>query len=226
MPGWDLASSEAALELAERHPDLLVPAVGIHPHHAAEQDEASWARLEELAAEPAVGAIGEIGLDFFRMLSAEAAQRDALGRQLELAARVGRPVIVHDRDAHAAVTDALLAWAGPVGLPLRGILHAFSGDATMAGRLASAGYLVSFAFPLAFRSAVGPRAAAATLPEEAMLVETDAPWLGPGADRRNEPTTVLRVAAELARIRETEPPGIARAAGAALGRLLAPAEAG
>jgi TatD DNase family protein len=206
--------------LAARHPDLLVPAVGIHPHHAAEASEAEWTALEALAADGAVRAIGEIGLDFFRLLAPAEVQRDVLARQLDLAARVGKPVLVHDRDAHDEVTIMLTGWPGPAGRRLRGVLHCFSGDAAMAGTLAASGYLVSFALPVTFRSAAGPREAVAALPADAILIETDAPWLGPGPDRRNEPTTVLRVAAEVARLRGGEPQAVARAAAAALERLL------
>lgn len=199
VPGWDLASSEAALALAVRHPDLVHAAVGVHPHDAGKMDERSWARLEALARDPQISAIGEIGLDYHRNLSAPDVQREAFGRQLALAAARGLPVLVHDREAHADVTAALLAHPG------RGILHAFSGDAAMAATLSEAGYLVSFALPVAFRSASGPRAAAASLPDGTFVVETDAPYLGPDRDRRNEPTTVLRVAAEVARLRHTAP---------------------
>jgi len=227
VPGWDLPSSEAALELAEGHPDFLEAAAGIHPHHAAEADEAAWARLELLAADRRIAAIGEIGLDFFRNLSPPDVQREAFARQLDLARQVGKPVLVHDRDAHDAVTSALLGWdaasrdvGGGVGAAPPGVLHCFSGDAVMAASLAERGFLVSFALPVSFRSAVGPRAAAAGLPGEAILVETDAPWLGPGSERRNEPTTALRVAVEIARLREVAPETIAGAANANLARLL------
>ena len=201
MPGYDLASSRAAVALAARHRDLIMAAVGIHPHYAAAAGGADWQELEALAAEPEVVAVGEIGLDFFRNLSPPDAQRHALARQLDLAAALGRPVLVHDRDAHAELTETLLNWRGP-GRAVRGVMHAFSGDAAMAARLVAAGYLVSFALPLAFRSAGGAREAAAALPDGSFLVETDAPWLAPGgAAERNEPTTALRVAAELARLR-------------------------
>ncbi len=202
MPGYDLASSRDAVALARRFPDLLLPAVGVHPHHAAGMDDIAWAEVEDLAREQAVVAVGEIGLDFFRNLSPPEVQHAAFGRQLGLAADLGKPVLVHDRDAHAAVTDALLAWRGRQGSSARGVLHAFSGDAPMAAGLVEAGFLVSFALPLAFRSATGPRAAAANLPAGSFLVETDSPWLAPGGgDARNEPTTALRVAVELARLR-------------------------
>lgn len=203
VPGWDLASSEAAVELAAKHPQLIDAAVGIHPHHASEADEAAWRRIEELATEPTTVAVGEIGLDFYRNLSPPDVQRDALERQLDLARRVAKPVLVHDRDAHDAIGQYLTAWAGPPERANKGVMHAFSGDAELAARLAAAGYLISFALPLTFSSARGPRAAAATLSGEALLVETDAPHLGPGPERRNEPTTALRVTAELARLRDS-----------------------
>ena len=205
VPGWDLPSSEAAVALAARHPDLVQAAVGIHPHDAAAMDETSWQRLEQLAAEPAVRAIGEIGLDHFRDLSPRDVQREALARQLALADRLGLPVLVHDREAHAEVEAALLGWSGRAGSGARGVLHAFSGDAGMATRLAAAGFLVSFALPVAFRSAAGPRSAAVALEAGRFLVETDAPYLGPERERRNEPTTVLRVVAELGRLRGEAP---------------------
>jgi TatD DNase family protein len=201
VPGWDERSSEAALELASRHPGLLEAAVGIHPHHAAEPDEAMWARLEALASDPRCVAVGEIGLDLYRNFAPPDRQAATFERQLDLATRLDRSVVVHDRDAHAPVEAALMAWAGRAGASARGVMHAFSGDAEMALRLADAGFLISFALPLLFRSAAGPRAAALALPAAVILVETDAPYLGPDATRRNEPTGVLRVAAELARLR-------------------------
>lgn len=199
VPGWDLDSSEAALELASRHPTFIDAAVGVHPHHASEIDEGGWARLEALASDPRVAAVGEIGLDHHRLLAPAEVQHEVLARQLEIARRRALPVVVHDREAHAPITDALLG-AGVIGF-----LHAFSGDEAMAARLVDAGFVISFALPLAFRSAVGPRAAAAAIPEGTFVVETDAPYLGPDAQARNEPTTVLRVVAELARLRTTEP---------------------
>lgn len=184
-------------------------------------DEAAWARLESLVADPRCAAVGEIGLDFHRNRSPPDVQRDGFSRQLGLAATRGLPVLVHDREAHDDVMAALLAWTGRAGHDARGALHAFSGDGRMAATLAEAGFLVSFALPVAFRSASGPRAAAASLPARALLLETDSPYLGPDRDRRNEPTTVLRVAAELARIRNETPEAIAAAARSAYERMLA-----
>ena len=205
VPGWDLASSEAALELAARHPGVIDAAVGIHPHDAAGMDESGWERLESLIADPRTRAVGEIGLDFFRNLSPPGTQREALDRQLALAAERGLPVLVHDREAHVEVTEALLAWTGRLEQPARGVLHAFSGDAGMALRLAEAGFLVSFALPVAFRTNAGPREAARRLAPGTFLVETDSPYLGPDREARNEPITALRVVGELAALREVDP---------------------
>ncbi len=214
VPGWDLPSSEAALVLAERHRDLVHAAVGVHPHDASGMDEAAWARLEALAADSRTRAVGEIGLDYHRNLSPPDVQHDAFARQLGLAARLGLPALVHDREAHADVTAALLAHPG------RAVLHAFSGDAAMAAALTTKGHLVSFAFPVAFRSAAGPREAAATIPGGTFLVETDAPYLGPDREARNEPTTVLRVTTELARLRGTAPEALVAPIGQAYRSLL------
>jgi len=153
--------------------------------------------------DPGTRAVGEIGLDFFRNLSPPDAQREAFARQLALAAEANLPVLVHDRDAHRDVTEALSTWRGPTDRAIKGVLHAFSGDPGMALRLVEAGYLVSFALPVAFRSAAGPRAAVPLLPDGSFLAETDAPYLGPDRARRNEPTTALRVVAELAALRGT-----------------------
>jgi TatD DNase family protein len=210
VPGYDLPSSRAAVTLAGAHPELIDAAVGVHPHFSAAATPADWDELAALAADPRVVAVGEIGLDFHRDLSPREAQRAALDRQLAIAASVGKPVLVHDREAHDEVRTALLAWEGPGAGALHGVLHCFSGDAELAQDLADGGYLISFALPVSFSSARGPRAAAAALPEGRYLVETDAPWLAPGGgEQRNEPTTALRVAAELARLRGTTPEAIA-----------------
>jgi len=216
VPGYDLPSSRAAVELAAAHPELIDAAVGVHPHFSAAPTSREWDDLAALATDQRVVAVGEIGLDFHRDLSPREAQRAALARQLAMAATVGKPVLVHDREAHDEVRRALLDWTGPGTGRLRGVLHCFSGHTALAQDLAAGGYLISFALPVSFSSAIGPRAAAAALPEGSYLVETDSPWLAPGGgDQRNEPTTALRVAVELARLRGTTPETIASATAAA-----------
>ncbi|MGZ6214084.1 MAG: TatD family hydrolase [Candidatus Limnocylindria bacterium] len=221
VPGYDLVSSRAAVALAVAHPELIDAAVGVHPHFASAPTAADWDELAALAAAPRVVAVGEIGLDFHRDLSPRDAQRSALTHQLAIAAAVGKPVLVHDREAHDDVRAALLGWDGPGAGRLRGVLHCFSGDAALAQDLAGGGYLISFALPVSFSSTVGPRAAAVALPEGTYLVETDSPWLAPGGgEQRNEPTTALRVAAELARLRGTTAEAIAAGVADAYRRLV------
>jgi TatD DNase family protein len=215
VPGYDLPSSRRALELARQHPAVIRAAVGIHPHFVADASAADWNELADLAASPEAAAVGEIGLDYFRNLSPPDVQRQAFDRQLALAAQLAKPVLVHDRDAHDDIRAGLLGWTG------RGVLHAFSGDADLALEMTAAGFLVSFALPVTFSSAAGPRAAAASIPAGSFLVETDSPWLAPGgAGARNEPTTAVRVAVELARLRNLPPEEIATQVGAAYDRLL------
>jgi TatD DNase family protein len=182
--------------------------------------EADWVAIETLAAGPGARAVGEIGLDFFRNLSPPDVQRDALARQLDLAARVAKPVVVHDREAHAEVTAALVAHAARRGGGMPGILHAFSGDEGMASTLVDAGYLISFAHPVSYAKNLGPRAAAAAIPVASLLVETDSPYLGPASDQRNEPTTAIRTATVLGQLRGEIPEVLAAAARANLDRLL------
>lgn len=220
VPGWDRRSSEAAIALAARHPDLLVPAAGIHPHHVGEATEADWRAVEALAREPAVVAVGEIGLDFHRDLSPRERQIEGLDRQLALAASVGKPVLVHDREAHEAVTARLEAWAAAAApVSVRGVLHCFSGDAEMARRVIAAGFLVSCALAIRFRAWRPARAAVAELPADVVLVETDAPYLGSTPGGRNEPAAVRSVAADLARLRGTTPEQVAASARTAWERL-------
>jgi TatD DNase family protein len=222
VPGWDVASSERALALAARHAPLVQAAAGIHPHYVGEATDVDWRALESLIADPRCVAVGEIGLDFFRTLSPPDVQREAFERQLAHAAERSMPVIVHDRDAHGEVAERLHAWSDRRGEGPRGVLHAFSGDDEMARILTGIGFLVSFALPVAFRSAIGPRSAARSVAADAFLVETDAPYLGPDRAGRNEPTTVLRVAAEVAALREVEVEVVAADVRRAYDRMVGP----
>jgi len=201
--GTDLATSEAALDLARAH-DGLWATVGIDPNDAAGVDEAALRRLEALAAAPEVVAIGEIGLDYHWLRSGREVQLAAFRAQLDLAAALGLPVVVHDRDAHADTTDVLLGWAAgrPAGRP-RGVMHCFSGDLAMARALVAAGFLVSLAGVVTFPSAAATREVAAGLPAGALVLETDAPWLAPHPRRgeRNEPANVRLVAERVALLR-------------------------
>lgn len=210
VPGWNLASSERAVALA-RELGWLDAAVGIHPHDAAKAVEADWARLETLVADPAVAAIGETGLDLDRLFSPLEAQLENLDRHLDLAARTGKPLVLHcrskpgRRDSQDLLLERVSAWRTGAGretaVPV--VLHSFSGPVDYALAAVALGCLVSFS-GLVFRAGEEPSAEVARrVPDDALLVETDAPFLAPPGvpGRRNEPVHVRRTAAWLAALR-------------------------
>jgi TatD DNase family protein len=194
VPGWNLASSQRSMALVDRHP-WLDAAVGVHPHDAAKVDDAGWAEVVALAADPRVVAIGETGLDYDRVFSPIAAQLANLRRNLRLAADTGRPVILHCRSAAGArdAQDALLAEVRALGGQVpQVIIHSFSGPVDYAAAMLELGAVVSFS-GLVFRRGEEASADVARLaPLDRILVETDSPYLSPpGAPRsRNEPAWV------------------------------------
>ncbi|MBE3552173.1 MAG: TatD family hydrolase [Kyrpidia tusciae] len=217
VPGYDLPSSERALELAHRF-DILYAAVGIHPHDASSADEAAMEKLRLLAKEDRVVAIGEIGLDYHYDHSPRDVQREVFERHIALARELNLPVIVHDREAHADTLEILKrAGASEVG----GVMHCFSGSLAMAQECLHLGFYLSFGGPVTFKNARRPKEVAAQVPEERLLIETDAPYLTPEPHRgkRNEPAYVALVAEALAKIRETEPEQLALATRANARRL-------
>ena len=208
--GTDLASSQAAVALAEAYPQIYA-AVGVHPHDAKTLTEETLEELGVLALHPKVVAIGEIGLDFFRDLSPRDKQRQAFQQQLALASEVGKPVIIHDRDAHSEVMAILRRWIEGGHQPA-GVLHCFSGDLAMAQEAIELGFYISIAGPVTFKNARRLRELVRQLPLEKLLVETDCPYLTPHPHRgkRNEPAYVKLVAQEVARIKEMSLEEIAR----------------
>lgn len=198
--GTGLPSSRAALALAERYEGLYA-AVGVHPHEAKDFDDTTLTELEALAQHPKVVAIGEIGLDFYRDWSPRDAQARAFEAQLDLATRLGLPIIVHDREAHAAVLATLRAQRKRPGV--RGVLHSFSGDTEVAQAVLALGLYLGFTGPVTFPKAADLRTVVATVPLERLLIETDAPYLTPQPYRgqRNEPAYVRYVAEGIAAIK-------------------------
>jgi TatD DNase family protein len=178
--GVDVQSSRWGAELAARH-DAVLATVALHPNEApllAERGELDEALrvVESLAAQPRVRGIGETGLDTFRTgEDGRVAQEAAFRAHIAIAKRHGKPLMIHDRDAH----DAVLRVLDDEGAPDTVILHCFSGDATFAAECVRRGYLLSFAGTVTFGSAGALREAAALTPREQMLVETDAPFLTP-----------------------------------------------
>jgi TatD DNase family protein len=204
VPGWNVASSERALALADRFDGLDV-GVGVHPHDAAKVDETGWLRIVAWARDPRVVAIGETGLDYDRVFSPVPDQLTNLRRNLALALETGKPAILHCRSAvgHRDGQDALVAelgraglgnaaWSAAFGERSAAIIHSYSGPVDYARTVIDMGLAVSFS-GLVFRAGEEASAAAAVLvPEERVLVETDSPFLSPpGAPRRrNEPEWV------------------------------------
>ncbi len=197
--GTDVETSRAAIALAHREPDVWA-AVGIHPHDAAAADDTALEAIARLTGEPRVVAVGEIGLDFFRNLSPPAVQESIFRRLLGLARRVGKPVLIHCRDAHADVLRIL--GEGPAG-QIRGIMHCFSGDAGVARRCLDLGLLISLAGPVTYPNARALPEVARLVPADRLVIETDCPFLPPQGYRgkRNEPAYLALTAARVAELR-------------------------
>ena len=195
----DMASARWVTAATGWHPDLY-GAVALHPTRADRLDAAARAELETLAGRPRVVAIGETGLDYYWDAAPHTAQAEAFAWHIDLAKRLGKPLMIHDRDAHEDVL-ATLRQEGP---PDTVIFHCFSGDAAMARVCADAGYHVSFAGPVSFRNARSLAEAARIVPAELLMVETDAPFLTPHPHRgkRNEPYALPYTVRALAGIRE------------------------
>jgi TatD DNase family protein len=192
----DLPSLRANLAIAAANPGFVTTTAGVHPHDAGALDETAWREVEGLAADPLVVAIGETGLDYHRDRAPRERQAELFRRHVALARRVGKPLVLHVRDAYADAFRILEEeGAGAAG----GVMHCFSGGPEEARRALDLGLLVSFAGPLTYPKSRLP-AAAAAVPVERALVETDAPYLAPQGrrGRRNEPAWVAETAAALA----------------------------
>ncbi|HEY0582968.1 MAG TPA: TatD family hydrolase [Chloroflexota bacterium] len=206
LVGYDLATSRAAVELARQLPHARA-SVGIHPNSAAAASAHDFAALADLARAPEVVAIGETGLDYYRDYTPPGRQRDALEWHLRLAEELSLPVIVHNRQADAHVADLLTTAAATrrssAAETPPGLLHCFSStDPEFLARLLEAGYFVSFAGPLTYKSAADLRAMALRVPLDRLLVETDCPYLAPVPHRgqRNEPAFVRDTATRLSEV--------------------------
>lgn len=205
--GTDLETSRAAVALAAREPDVWA-SVGFHPHDASEADPAALGELERLAGAPRVVAIGECGLDFFRNLSPREAQERCFRSQLALARRVGKPVVVHCRDAHEV---ALAILAEERVEATGGVMHCFSGNTALARRCLDLGLLVSLAGPVTYPKARALAEVAAFVPADRLVVETDCPFLPPQLYRgkRNEPAYLALTLARVAEVRGEAPDALA-----------------
>jgi TatD DNase family protein len=203
--GCDVPSARWAADCAATFPAVSA-AVAIHPNEtataAARGRDTVLAEIARLAALPQVRAVGETGLDYYRDSAAPDVQRDWFRAHIEIAKQVGKPLMIHDRDAHADVLSILAA----DGAPDQVVFHCYSGDAELAQRCVAAGYVLSFAGTLTFANATALREAAAVTPAELILAETDAPFLTPSPNRgrSNAPAQVAHTVRALAAAKQMD----------------------
>ncbi|UCD36588.1 MAG: TatD family hydrolase, partial [Nitrospiraceae bacterium] len=197
-PGSDRDGNIRSLQISADYPEVY-SAVGIHPHDAKTLDEGLYAELAEWAREPKVVAVGEIGLDYHYLHSPKGVQIEAFRRQVSLAKDLGLPVIVHSREAK---NDTLRILREEETDHL-GVMHCFSGDIDMAKKAMEMGFYISLAGPVTYKNAKHLREVAKIIPDEFLLLETDAPYLSPVPLRgkRNEPSYLKHTAWVIADIR-------------------------
>jgi len=200
--GYDLNASREAVGIAKSHEGIYA-VIGVHPHNAKEMSISTVESLRELAQDPKVVAIGEVGLDYYRDLSPRARQKEAFEQQIRLADELELPIVVHDREAHDDVMEILRRH----GKDTKGILHCFSGDLSMAQEVIEMGYLISIAGPVTYPNARRLHDLVQHLPDESIILETDCPFLSPQSRRgqRNEPLFVLETAHKVAELRGMPP---------------------
>jgi TatD DNase family protein len=215
VTGSSLAETRKAIALARRHPSLLRATAGVHPHHASGLTDGDAGLLAALLADPMVVAAGECGLDYFRNFSPPAEQRRAFELQLGLAAQAGKPLFLHQRDAHE---DFLAMLRAHPAAAARGVLHCFTGGPAQLEDCLALGLSVGITGWICDeRRGQALREAAPRIPPERLMIETDAPYLLPRtlqpkpAGRRNEPAFLPAVLAETARCRGESPRALAAA---------------
>ncbi|GAC1699177.1 MAG: TatD family hydrolase [Steroidobacteraceae bacterium] len=218
VTGSSLAGTRQAIALARERPLQLFATAGVHPHHAAQLGADDASELLELARQPEVVAVGECGLDYFRNYSPQAAQQRTFHAQLDLAARVGKPVFLHQRDAHADFLAILREHAAQ----WRGVAHCFTGSAAQLNAYLELGLAIGITGWIcderrgAHLAALMPQ-----IPAQRLLLETDGPYLLPRdlqpkpAARRNEPGYLPHIAQTVARARNESMPALAAASTAA-----------
>ena len=206
-PGCTLASSQAAVDLAARHTHVYA-AVGIHPENCGDFVPEHMDALRQLAREPKVVAIGEIGLDYYWPENPPRDfQQQVLRQQLALARELALPVIIHDREAHADTLSIVREFPG-----VTGVFHCFSGSPEMARELLQMGWYLGFDGPVTYKNARRAPEVAAVTPPERMLIETDSPYMTPVPYRgkRNDSGYVYLVAEKLAAWKGLAPEELAR----------------
>jgi TatD DNase family protein len=207
LPGIDLSTSREVVQLSERD-SRLYAAVGIHPNDALTWDDQTLNELRYLAQHPRVVAIGEIGLDYYRDRAPRELQRQIFQAQLELAAELAKPVLIHTRQSLEDAWPMLQAWQQTLAQqqnPLAhccGVLHSYDGDLPGALQALQAGFMIGISGPVTFRNAPARQQLVAALPLEGIVLETDAPFLAPQPvrGRRNEPAFIAMIADKIAEL--------------------------
>ena len=196
-PGCDLESSKTAIELAERF-DFVYAAVGWHPEDMDKLTDKAFAELERLAEHPKCLAIGEIGLDYYWDDTHKAEQKELFKRQIELAIRLNKPVIVHDREAHGDSLEIIRDYS-----ELRGVFHCFSGSVEMASELLKRGWYLGFDGPITYKNARKAIEVLEFCPLDKIVIETDSPYLTPVPNRgkRNDSRQLEFVVNKVAEIK-------------------------
>ena len=194
--GIDLETSQKALQTALKYP-FVFAACGFHPTMVNSWNDQSFLALSQLLTNPKVLAVGEIGLDFYHQYTTPALQKEIFIKQLCLAQKVKKPVLLHIRNAYSAVLAVLPKH------PVQGIVHCFSGTLTQAQQFIKLGFLISFSGTLTFKNALDLQTTAKSLPLEKIVLETDAPYLAPMPFRgqTNLPKYLLSTAKKLAELK-------------------------
>jgi TatD DNase family protein len=196
--GFDLETSRGAIALAEKY-NQVYATIGMHPHDAKDLHDETIHIFHELAAHPKVVALGEMGLDYYRNLSPRPIQKAAFERQLDLAEELDLPIVIHNREAYHDILPILQARRGRV----RGVMHCFSGDVEIMYQSLALGFYIGIGGPVTYRKSDALQEVAQKTPADALLVETDCPWLAPQFRRgkRNEPAYVRATAEKIAELR-------------------------
>ncbi|MFH0917979.1 MAG: TatD family hydrolase [Candidatus Omnitrophota bacterium] len=195
--GATLESSDAACALAHKYPQVYAT-VGVHPHDADTFDQQAQVRLKQLACGQKVVAIGETGLDYYRNLSSQENQKQAFLKQIALAKELKLPLVVHSRLAEAETLQILKA-----ALPLRAVVHCFSGDENFLKECLLLGFFISYTCNITYKKAQGLREMVNLTPLARIMLETDAPYLSPEGFRgkRNEPAQIKLLAQQVSQIK-------------------------
>ncbi len=203
--GYDVESSKKAIEIANEYP-FIYAAVGISPNDCKDTTEEDLKIIEQLIQDPRAVAIGEIGLDYYWESAPRDKQKDIFIKQIEMAKRFDKPIVIHARDAYEDTYNILKESAH------RGIMHCYSGSYDMARRYVELGFAISLAGPVTFKNAKVPKEVATKIGIDHLMIETDCPYLAPHPFRGklNEPANVVYIAQEVAKLKNMEIEDVAR----------------